>query len=236
MPYTTISRATLRARLQDHYTADPFWTVIDANDALNEALRYFNLFTGYWRGTGTMTTPVPSGTPSPFLTIPGTLTYRTRIVRLNYALTRKSIVELYRTRRDWRRQTTASGGSVPTTVREWAPVGLSQIAIWPADAAGDTVLAVSGVRQTPILSTDAGFLDLGEEEITLILAETLYILSFKRPSILGTLKAQHQRFLQGVLARNDQIRASSYYRRLLGLDQTQRLEPSQVAATADEET
>lgn len=220
MTYTAITRATLRARLQDRYTGDPFWSDTEANDAINEALRYFNLFTGYWRGSGTTATTAGN----PFVSVPGTLTYRTRVTRTGQVLTRKSIVELYRTRRDWRTQTTTTGSPTPTTIREWAPVGLGQIAIWPTDAAGGTTLTFEAIKLTPVLTLDADFLDLGNEELNLVLCEALYILSFKRPSILPVMQAKHQTFLQGCLERNDQLRASSYYRNVLGLDQAQRVE------------
>lgn len=220
MPYTAITLATLRARLQDRYTGDPFWSSTEANDAINETLREFNKYTGYWRGTATALTTINS----PFVLVPGTLTYRTRVQRVGLTLTRKSIVGLYRTRRNWRTQTTISGGEVPTTIREWAPVGLGRIAIWPTDAVGGTTLTFDAVKLTPILTADGQFLDLGNEEIELVLAEALYVLSFKRPSILEAMQEKHQIFLQGMLERNDQLRASSYFREALGLDPEQRVE------------
>lgn len=224
MPYTAVTLLALRSRLQDRYTGDPFWTPQEATDALNEALRQFNLFTGYWRGSSTAVT----GAGTPFLTIPSTLTYRTRVYVTGKVLTRKSIVEFYRFRRNWRTQTTTSGGGVPTTIQEWAPIGLSQIAIWPHTAAAGTTLSLDAVRLTPTLVANGDFLDLGEEELTLILAESLYILSFKRPSILEAMEEKHKLFLAGCLERNDQLRASSYFRLALGLDQEQREEPSKL--------
>ena len=229
MAYATLTRATLRARLQDRFTGDPFWSATEANDAINEALRQFNLFTGYWRGSATALTTAGS----PFVTVPGSLTYRTRVTRSGFALTRKSIVEFYRMRRNWRTQTTSSGSPVPTTIREWAPIGLGTIAIWPTDPAGGTTLTFEAVRLTPVLTADGDFLDLGDEELTLILAEALYILSFKRPSILETMQPKHQLFLAGCLERNDQLRASSYYRRVLGLDQAQRVTPPRLGKTEE---
>lgn len=229
MPYAAVTLLTLRSRLQDRYTGDPFWTPQEATDAINEALRQFNLYTGYWRGSASVVTS--AGTP--FLSVPTTLTYRTRIYVTGRALTRKSIVELYRFRRNWRTQTTTSGGDVPTTIREWAPIGLSSIAIWPHTAVAGTVLSLDAVRITPTLTNNADFLDLGEEELTLILAEALYILSFKRPSILEAMAEKHQLFLQGCLERNDQLRASSYFRLALGLDQQQREEPVKLPKMPD---
>ncbi len=70
MPYAAVTLATLRTRVQDRYTDDPFWTDQEATDAINEALRYFNRYTGYWRGSATALT----GAGTPFLTVPATLT------------------------------------------------------------------------------------------------------------------------------------------------------------------
>lgn len=221
MPYASVSRATLRARLQDRYDSTPFWSDTEANDAINEALRQFQLFTGYWRGTGTTNTTAGS----PFVAVPGTLSYRTRVTRSGQALTRKSILGLYRQRRNWRTQTTSSGSGVPTAIAEWAPIGLTKIAIWPTDPAGGTTLTFEGVKLTPILSADGTNVDLGTEELDLILDEALWALSFKRPSTMEALKPGHQRFLAGCLTRNELLRASSYFRHLTGLDAEQPLAP-----------
>lgn len=228
MAYASVTRATLRARLEDRYTGDPFWTAQEANDAINEALRQFNLYTGYWRSTATAVTV--AGTP--FLTVPGTLTYRTRVYRQGRSLTRKSVVELYRTRRNWRTDTTTDGGEVPTVIREWCPIGLATIAIWPRDGGG-TTLTFDGIRLTPVLTTDATFLDLGEEEINLLLAEAIWILTFKRPSLLEVMREKHTTFLQGCLDRNDQLRESAHFRQALGLDAEQRLEPVRLPKSAE---
>lgn len=224
MPYTSTTLATLRARLQDRYTGDPFWATAEANDAVNESLRQFNLYTGYWRGTANVVTVAAN----PFVAVPATLTYRTRVFVTGRALTRKSIVELYRGRRNWRTQTTASGGQVPTTMREWAPIGLSSIALWPADAAGGITLTVDAVKLTPVLTADGQFVDIGDEELKLVLDEALWILAFKRPSLQEQMRPKHQSFLAGCLERNDQLRASAYYRKKLGVGQQQRLEPTQL--------
>lgn len=221
MPYTSTSRAVLRARLKDRYTGDPFWSDTEANDAINEALRYFNLFTGYWRGTATANTIAGS----PFLTVPASLTYQTRVYVAGRVLTRCSIVGWYRTHKNWRTQTTASGAPVPTTIREWSPIGLSAIAIWPTDPAGGTTLSLDAVKITPILTADGQNVDIGDEELNLVLSEAIYILSFKRPSILAAMADKHQVFLQGCLERNDQLRASAFFREALGLNQAQRIEP-----------
>lgn len=221
MAYVSVTLAQLRGMLQARYTGDPFWVDQEATDAINEALRWFNAYTGYWRTTVTVATVAFN----PFITIPASLTYRTRVYRPGRALTQKSIVELYRQRRNWRTDATTDGGDTPTVIREWAPVGLTRIAIWPADGVGGTVLTLDGVRVTPVLTTNASVLDLGEEELNLILSEAIWILTFKRPSLIETMREKHQTFLQGCMERNDQLRESAHFRQALGLDQQQRLEP-----------
>lgn len=230
MAYTAVTRAQLRTMLQERYNAVPYWIATEANDAINEALRQFNLYTGFWRGSATVLTVAND----PFLTVSNTLTKATRITRPGKTLTRKSIVEFYRYRRNWRTQTTASGAPVPTTVQEWAPIGLTAFAIWPADAVGGLTLTVEAVKITPILTADGQFVDVGQEELDLLLDEMLWILTFKMPSEREKQQARHQNFLQGCLDRNDQLRSSSYFRAALGLDQEQRLEPTRARNTSEE--
>ena len=220
----------LRYLLQTRYTGDAFWTVQDANDAINEALRYYNLFTGMWRGTVTTLTPL---IPSPYITVPAALTSQTRVYQAGQVLTRKSLVGWYRTRRNWRTETISSGGLVPTTIREWAPVGLFRIAIWPADDVGGQVLTIDGVRVTPILTTDASFVDLSDDALNAVQDEALWILSFKRPSLQQEFQQYHQAFLAAVAEKNDRLRASSYFRKALGLDQSQRLRAHRASKTEE---
>lgn len=222
MSYTTTTRATLRLRLQERYESLVFWTDTEANDAINEALRQFNAYTGYWHGTVTVSTAAGD----PFITLPGTLTYRSRVYTTGRTLTRKSIVEQYRGRRNWRTQTTTDGGAIPTTVREWTPIGLRMIALWPTPAAAGIALSVDGVKLTPTLSADGSYVDLGEEALSAILDEALWILGgFKRPSLVEAFRGRHRAFILACGAKNDHLRASAFYRKALGLDQLPRVQP-----------
>lgn len=209
----------------------PYWSATEANDAINEALRQFNMYTGYWRGSVTINTTANTV----FYAVSNTMTRATRMYRSGKALGRKSIVELYRQRRNWRTQTTASGGGVPTTVQEWAPIGLNNIAIWPAHAAGGLTLTLDAVKITPILTADGDFVDLGSEEQDALLDECMWILTFKRPSLRDVMRQRHEHFLQACLERNDQLRASSHFRHVLGLDQEQRLVPTREKKTGGDD-
>lgn len=229
MAYASITRAQLRAKLQERYASIPYWTDTEANDAINEAMRYFNMYTGYWRGSVNVVTTANTV----FYSISNTMTRATRVYRSGKALGRKSIVELYRQRRNWRTQTTATGGGVPTTVQEWAPIGLTDFAIWPAHAAGGLTLTLDAVKITPILTADGQFIDLGDEEQDALLDECMWILTFKRLSLREQMKPRHEHFLKACLERNDQLRQSSHFRHILGLDQEQRLVPARQTKTEE---
>lgn len=220
MPYALVTRAQLRARLQDQYTDDPFWTDQEANDAMNEALRYFNLYTGYWWDSVQVFTQANT----PYVPVPLPLTWRTRVLPpTGPALLQKGILSLYRQRRNWRTQRIDMGGEVPSRIEEWAPVGVQQIAIWPHDLGG-TRLTITGVRTTPVLVNDAQELNLGEEQIGPLLKESLWILGFKRPSLKDQFEGGHLAFLQAVLTMNDRLRRSAFFRKTLGLPEDARLD------------
>jgi hypothetical protein len=103
MPYTRITLATLRARLQDKWDTSPFWTTNDANQAINDALLVWNALTGYWKQRITVTEPAND----PYVAIPGTMVQGCSVSIANHPLTKASIFALSQSRPNWRRETTA---------------------------------------------------------------------------------------------------------------------------------
>src|SRR3972149_3577940 len=177
MAFQTTTLTTLQARLAEKYESVPFWTGEEARLAINEALRVWSGLTGMWRQRLTLPT-VPN---DPWLPIPGTLVLRTRVELGGMALQRVSLAQLQYARAAWQSETTASGGGVPTSVKVWAAAGLSLIAFWPADAAGNTSILVDGVAQTPVLVNGGDYIDLGDEELGVLLGFALHLLAFKAP-------------------------------------------------------
>src|SRR5687768_16565531 len=90
MPYTSYTRAQLRAFLQQRYESTPFWTDADANLALNHALRVWNLLTSYWRRRVVLGN-IPN---DPLLPIPGTLVQQTAITWQGKPMQGVSVAEL----------------------------------------------------------------------------------------------------------------------------------------------
>lgn len=225
MPFQNTTLTTLLARLADRYDGAPFWSADQARRAINEGLRIWNVITGTWKGAFSMTT-VPN---DPFMFIAGTMVKGTRVMINGKILAPSSLFAFDHGLHNWEGSTSASGGVVPNAPVYWAPVGLTVIAIYPADA---TVLGspmvVDGIRSTPILVNGGDYIDLGDEEINTLLGYALHVLSFaKGIDALTQTKALRLAFFRSAAERNDTFKASSAYRRIMGLDRTRFLAPMQ---------
>lgn len=215
MPYQQYTWSQLRQRLQDKYEDVPFWTDAEALLAFNEALRVWNTLTGWWKRRVTLTTTANAY----YYTLPATLVYRMRVEVSGKPLFNSSLSDLDNGRRRWMRETTTSGGDVPTRPSMWAPVSLLTIAIWPADATGGRPMILDGVSNTPVLVTDPDFVDVGEDTLTVLLGYALHAAALKKG---GPYFAATQKFFKDFLIaageENDQLKTSQVYRRYLGLD------------------
>jgi hypothetical protein len=158
MPYTRVTLGDLRLRLAARYDAVPFWEEQDADDAINTALRVFNLLTGTWRRREPLMTVADQaiyGVSAPLLAT-------TRIAYREVPLEPTAFSDLRLTRPAWYIERTTTGRDVPTTPTVWAPWGLTGVVIWPAPAVGGELLTVDGVADTPVLQAGGDYLDLDE--------------------------------------------------------------------------
>lgn len=218
MAYSTFTWSELRERLKDRYEAVPFWTDEEALLAFNEALRFFNLLVGRW-----VTEVAVSAIPSQYdYTLPAglLLSWPARIDYLTQPLSPTTKEDLNLGRYQWRTETTASGGDVPTRPMLWAPVSLRRFYLWPAVAAGvNDAIRVMGVADTPVLVEDGDAIDLGEETLNILLGYALHAAAFKKggPFFQGTLGYLRE-FLIFAAEENSQLKTSKIYRRWLGQD------------------
>lgn len=215
MPYDQVTLAELRTRLEARYEATPFWTAPEATLAINETLRTWNLLTGRWVRRVTIPT-----TPNSYdYALPSSLTYRSRLLFDERPLSPTSREGLNNGRVNWRQETTATGGDVPARPLLWAPVSLTYIYLWPADAAGHHSLTIDGISRTPILVADGDYVDLGQDDFSWLLGCALHLLAFKKGGAFfaSTLPAW-QAFLRAAGQENALIVTSVAYRRYLGLD------------------
>ena len=218
MPYTTTTLADLQTLMAQRWDSVVFWTAEEARLALNEALREWNLLTGRWRITVTLS--VLAATPE--IALPGVLSYGMRVTTAaGLPLHPTSVVELDLGEPQWRLQT----GPTPQL---WAPVSLTQIAIWPA-AAADTpnALRCDGVMATPVLVFPTDTVDLGEEIIDVIADMALHVAAFKEAGDRWrATRPYFEAFLQAAADENSLLKTHQAYRRWAGLDRRRDLRPS----------
>lgn len=214
MAYQQYTLAEIRAMLEDRWDDVPFWTDVEANNAINEALKVWNGLTGFWKTLDTIDT-----TPLNFeYAVPATITFGMRVRFNGKALTQTSLNEMDSARPNWQSQTTATPG-VPSEPKVWMPISLSTIAIWPADAVGGGVLAFDGVATTPVLKADGDYIAIGADELNVLVGYALHAAAFKEGGerFEATMKYLKD-FLEAASIENDQLLKSSMFRKFMGID------------------
>lgn len=234
MAYQSTTLATLLARLATRYEGAPFWTADQARRAINEGLRVWSLITGTWQSAsaaGLRTIP-----NDPYLFVSGTLTKATRVTVNGLPLYPTSIAGLDRAVSNWEGTTTATAGA-PSRPMWWAPVGLTEIAIYPADATvGGSPCVVDGIRATTLLVNNGDFLDLGDEEISTLLGYALHVLSFyKGAEALKKTRPLYLAFMQAAIKRNAVFAANDLYRKTTGRDWTRFAQPMEQASSPQQD-
>lgn len=237
MAYQQVALSDLQAQLQARYESVPYWTLEEGRRALNEGLRIWSVATGFWREA----ILVPTVPNDPYVAVPGTLVQGTRILWNGLPLEPGSLFDFSATLPNWRGTTTVTPGA-PTRPVYWARVSTNLFVIYPADAyasvTGTHSLMVDGVMNTPILKAPTDFVDLGQEQLDVLLGYAQHVLAFKiGGAVLTNSYPGWLAFLKAAALQNQQFAASSYYRRLQGLDQQRRLRPPaapQVTSEVDQ--
>lgn len=229
MAYQTVTLSQLQTMLSERTEGQPFWTPDMARRALNEAIRIYNLVTGMYRSTVTGTL-IPDDA---HYYVGGMLVKGTRVRVNNRTLTLTSIAALDRLIPNWSNLNTAAGGSVPTTPVYWCPVGLTEIMIYPKIAPPNitTAIEVAGVMTTPVLVSAGDYLNIGQEDLSALLAYAVHVLSFsKGADMLRRTEAARVAFFKACALRNAEFEASSLYRKMTGYDRLRSAQPMVDAA------
>lgn len=230
MAYQNITLTQLLTRLSARYEGQPFWTSDQARRAINEGLRIWSLITGYWQ-TAFSGTTVPNDPYQVPVGI-GTLLKATRVTIGGQRLFQTSLYGLDHSVRNWEGTTTQTAGA-PTRPTMWAPVGLTAIAIYPADATVlGSAIVIDGVRNAPILVNGGDFLDMGDEEINTLLGYALHVLAFyKGAEALAKTRPLYVAFFKAAALKNTVFAASDLYRQTTGRDWTRLAQPMAVATS-----
>lgn len=233
MAYTSVNRAAFRALVRNQLgsggLSSSFWRDDEINKIIQESLRFYNLLTAYWK-----TRVVISTTASTvWYSIPGTITSSMRVSFNGFPMRSSSMYSMDFARSGWESETTTSGGDVPTRPNYFVIGALNKLAIWPADAAGNNSLVVDGIAVTPILSNDASFLDVGQEDMNHLLDLCQHIAAFKEGGKEFTASLESfKQFLAGAGERNAILKRCATYRRWLGLDKGRQSRPLKIASEA----
>lgn len=229
MSYGQITLTTLQAQLAEKYDSAAFWTAEEGRLAFNEGLRVYNMLTGVFRSTATIVTRPDDA----FIALPGSMTYRTRVSINGVPIEPANLDDMDNGRPHWRSEHTASGGSVPTSIKAWIPAGITLIFIWPMDHVGGTTLTIDGVTTAPQLVNPGDFIDLGQEELGPLLGYALHVLAFKEGGMrfLATMK-YYRDFIAACAAKNERLLRSNLYRRVMGMDLTRQTKPLQAPPTS----
>lgn len=236
MAYQQVSLQTLLDRLADRHESVPFWSPADGVSGLQETMRWWQLFTAQWKARALMPTIAATAFPTGWLyAAPSPIVSILRASYQGIPLKPASRVDFDLGYRNWRSQTIAAGGAVPTRPTFWAKVGLNKALIWPADTAAGNPIEIDGTVSAPVLAADPtnptkpeldAFIDLGQEEEPIILDEALHLIAFK---LGGThwkkTFAGHQRFLKAAVDRNAKLKAETAFREVMGLDQATNQRP-----------
>ena len=217
MGYQQVTLAQFRARLLERLgqPGATFYTTAELNIYINESLRVWNSLTGYWRGTQILTT-----TTGPWYVINGTLFSSMRVTWQGKPLSPVSLFDLDSGRENWQSENIGSGGSVPIEPQLYGVGACNLIAIWPADTATTNELMVDGVLSTPVLASDSDFINVGEEEFSLLLDYCEHTALFKEGGQEWEISLPlFQNFVQGAVKRNGIMSKSSLYRKYLGGDE-----------------
>lgn len=225
MAYQQFTRASLRALVYSRLgqSANEFWRDNEVNRLIQEALRVFNSLTGFWRDRVSLGN-TQAGVV--WYALPSTLTSQMRMEWDSKVLAPASLWDLDYGRPGWEGETTTSGGGVPDEPQMWAPAGLKLIALWPADAAGGNSLVADGITRTPLLTSDADFVDIGQEELNGLLDYIQHVAVFKEGGAEFTaMQALFTNFLKCAATRNAMLMQSAKFRKWLGLDRDEALRP-----------
>lgn len=199
--------AQVQSKVYDRLQQSPFWTPAEVIGFINESLRLWSILTGYWKKR----LPLTTQSTLPYYSLASYLTFGMRVEFNSVPLIQSSVTNWDKGYPEWEGN--------PSSPVEWAPIGLSLIAIRPADAIGNNSLVLDGVANAPVLVNAADFIDIGAEELNALLGYCQYLAAFKEGGQeFESAIPLYQAFLKAAAVKNEKLNASNVFRRAMGLD------------------
>ena len=225
MAYTSTIRSALRTRVTERLITN-FWSTSEINAYINEALRVWNILTGYNRdfyssvavtsATQVYTITQFTGSANPLF-----------ILRVESAtdLTTFSTIDLRALSHyvpTWFSETAA-------TIQNWAQIGQNNVIVYPKPTAS-LLLNVYAVDLADIPASDAAYIQVSEEDMPAIIDYCTFIARLKESGSefqesIGLL----QNFLKAAARYNSMILQTSLYRKVMGTPFQPRQRPDTTA-------
>lgn len=155
-------------RVEDNSLFYPPYQVVNA---INEALRTLNLFTGYYQATATVGVSVAGRF---FYYNPVSIIFALEVYIDRRMLYRSPLSSTARARTDFLRADTLQDGD-PLF---WIPLGTSKFIVTPADTLGGRALEVVGVSEPPLLISGTDISVLADDWLELVENYAFYTLTF----------------------------------------------------------
>lgn len=208
--YALVTLGELKALLTEKLGGNStFWTSPEKTCAINEALRIWQAMTGEF--TTSFSIPAAGGS---FVDVPRQIMATQRMLHDGVPLAMASV---------WELDGAYVWQGVTGTGEFWAPIGFNKVALYPAPLTG--TIQFEGIAETPRLSGEGDNIPLGTEEQEIIIGYAHHYCAFKEGS--GELESSlpgMQKFVEAAVLRNARLKASTWYRKFMGLphDEDQR--------------
>lgn len=205
MSYSNTTFATAKSMLSSRMDNPSFYVDDELGIYINEGIRVWNLWTGYWRYNHR------------FDSVSGQVFYDVnllKVLRVEYAgipIERDSMFNLDFAKCEWQ-------SDEPYSPVRWFPVGLNIIGINPPCSGGMEINAI-GIRNAPVMTSETDAIDADEWVIDAILDYAQHIATFKSggtefKNSMGLM----QRFRDQAAIQNEKFKFTSIYRNSLGKD------------------
>jgi hypothetical protein len=219
--YVTVTLTQFIANVRTNLGPAAFWTDDEIRQFINAGLRCWNSLTGFWSSSQN----VPLVADHPYYALNGTLVFGAR-VELDGAVLQAGTVF------GWDQQD-PHWMSMRGRPEAWAPVGLGIIAVNPLPPSGGSILTVFGISVTPVLVNPGDFINLGQEDFNALSNYVTHTLQIKSGGAeFQSSMEDYKAFIQAAGVRCEKLRASTFYKRVMGLEADKQLKRMRAAVNA----
>lgn len=213
--YDRVTLGDIKQKLRER-TGETFWSDEEYTDAINEAIRCWQLMSGEW--TRNIDFPANAALLNTY-DVPKQICSLQRVSHANVGLTMSALPEMDSGAPGW------EGTSGTPTY--WMPAGVNIVDLTPYPTSG--TINFEGYEEAPIMYTNGDFINIGDEELSCLLGYALHYLSFKE----GITESESTipllaKMVQAAGRRNSNFRALASYKRYMGIYREAVERPSEV--------